>query len=345
MKLPAGEVEGFLRNPPGNLVAVLVYGPDSGLVKERMDRLALGVVDSLQDPFRVVDLDAGGLKKDPARLADEAQALSFTGGRRIVRIRQAGDAVAGLLEEFLGTARPGGAMVLVEGGDLASRSSLRKAFEGARNAAALACYGDDARGLPAVIREMLQGQGLSIAPDAVAYLAGNLGSDRQVTRRELEKLALYKGEGTVTLEDAEACVGDSAASSLDALINAAAGGRQDDLDRALVRVLAEGAAPVAILRVAGRHFQRLHQVRGMVDRGMAIDAAVQKLRPPVFFKAADALKAQARLWSAEAVARALDLLTEAEMDCKTTGMPDVAVCSRALMRLAQAAGAATRRGS
>jgi DNA polymerase-3 subunit delta len=32
----------------------------------------------------------------------------------------------------------------------------------------------------------------------------------------------------------------------------------------------------------------------------------------------------------------LSILLEAELDCKTTGMPDVAVCARALLRIAQA---------
>jgi DNA polymerase-3 subunit delta len=36
----------------------------------------------------------------------------------------------------------------------------------------------------------------------------------------------------------------------------------------------------------------------------------------------------------------LSILLEAELDCKTTGMPDRALCSRALLRIAQAARAA-----
>ena len=33
----------------------------------------------------------------------------------------------------------------------------------------------------------------------------------------------------------------------------------------------------------------------------------------------------------------LKILTEAELDCKTTGMPDQAICERALLRVAHAA--------
>ncbi len=71
---------------------MLVFGPDRGLVTERANRLAKSVVPDLTDPFRVSDLDEGTLDSDPARLADEAQALSMTGGRRVVRVRGAGNA-------------------------------------------------------------------------------------------------------------------------------------------------------------------------------------------------------------------------------------------------------------
>ena len=41
---------------------------------------------------------------------------------------------------------------------------------------------------------------------------GNLGSDRMVSRMELDKLALYAaGQSEITLEDAQAVIGDAAA--------------------------------------------------------------------------------------------------------------------------------------
>ncbi|MBT4488179.1 MAG: DNA polymerase III subunit delta, partial [Rhodospirillaceae bacterium] len=36
-------------------------------------------------------------------------------------------------------------------------------------------------------------------------------------------------------------------------------------------------------------------------------------------------------------AQALAILTEAELDCKTTGLPAEAICGRALIRIANAA--------
>ena len=60
---------------------------------------------------------------DPARLADEAAAISMMGGRRVVRVRGATNNLTDLLEGFLDDP-PGDALVVVEAGDIAKFSSL-----------------------------------------------------------------------------------------------------------------------------------------------------------------------------------------------------------------------------
>ena len=75
MKITGARIEAFLRNPDPKSVAVLVFGPDRGLVRERGATIARAVVDDPADPFRVVELSGGSLKSDPARLGDEAAAV------------------------------------------------------------------------------------------------------------------------------------------------------------------------------------------------------------------------------------------------------------------------------
>jgi DNA polymerase-3 subunit delta len=337
MKLAGNRIEGFLKAPDAAVKAVLVYGPDAGLVKERLDRLAKTVVSDLSDPFRTADINAGSLKDDPARLADEAAAIALTGGRRVVRVRDAGDATTAPLSGFL-THPMGDALVLVEGGELGPRSSLRKLFEGAENAVALPCYGDEGGGLEAVIHETLRAHGLTAEPDAVAWLADHLGGDRKLTRSELDKLALYMGgPGRVKLEDAAACIGDTAALSMDDLNMATAEGDHAAAQRVLDRLFHEGTSPTGVLRGLQRHFQRLHLCAGHMLKGRTAEQAVATLKPPPHFRLADRLKAQLQRWPAERLATALDLLVAAEIDCKSTGMPAEEITSRTVMQIARAA--------
>ncbi|MBX9635713.1 MAG: DNA polymerase III subunit delta [Magnetospirillum sp.] len=338
MKLTGAKAEAFLKAPDSSTRAVLVFGPDSGLVRERVVRLVKTVVADPSDPFRVAELTPAILKDDPARLADEAAAMAMTGGRRVVVVRDAGDTVSSLFQGFL-TNPMGDALVVVEGGDLGPRSSLRKLFEGADNGAALASYGDEGGSLQHVIQEELKAAGLAIEPDALAFLMDHLGGDRRLTRAELQKLALYMGgPGRVRLEDALACIGDTASLSMDDLSLATAEGDHATAQRVLDRLFREGTHAVGVLRALSRHFQRLHLAAGLMAQGKSADQAMGALKPPVIFKAADRFRRQLSRWPADRVGRALELLIEAEADCKTTGMPAEEICSRAVMQLARAAG-------
>jgi DNA polymerase-3 subunit delta len=326
LKIQPARAAQFLAAPPEVVRAVLFYGPDGGLVRERAEALTLQVAEDASDPFRVVEMSGQALGEDPARLADEAAAISFTGGRRVVRVRDAGERIVRIFQSFLEDApgdAPGDTMIVLEAGDLPARSSLRKLFEKHDLAAAVACYRDEGRDLERVIRQSLDEAGLTIEPDALSFLRTHLGGDRQISRRELEKVVLYKGKQTspVSLTDVEACVGNSSALALDDVVDAVGLGDLPRLTTALPRCLAEGSTAIAVLRAVAQHFQRLHMVAGRRAAGESLDDALKSLRPPLFWKRKEAFTAQLRLWSLEDLGLALGRLLTAERKSKTTGVP------------------------
>lgn len=338
-----GRADSFVAKPDPKMRAVLVYGPDSGLVRERLNGLTKAVAGSVDDPFRVIEISADSLRDDPARLRDEAAAMSFGGGRRVVRVRDAGDNLAGLFESF-DEDSVGDALVVVSAGDLSPRSKLRLAFEGAEHMGALPCYSDSADIVEGVAREMLRAAGLQIAPEALSWLVDHLGGDRELSRRELEKLILYKGgSGTVSEEDVLACIGDTAGFGVDDLVYALADGDQATMQRVYGRLVNEGTSPISILTMVSRHLMRLHETRGRMSEGRNADGAVAMLRPPVFFKFKSRFTSQANRWSETLLARGLEIVTEAELQAKSTDIPAEAVIERAFLQLAQVGRGAQRR--
>ncbi len=343
MKLPAQRVAAFLKSPDSGMRAALIYGPDAGLVRERADRLAAAICPDLNDAFRVAELESGSLAGDPAQLNDEAASLNLVGGRRLVRVRGGEDVIGGIFDRFFKALPPGDAFILVEAGDLGPRSSLRRAFESAKSAAAIACYLDGPQEIGELAREILGARNIQLRPEAMQYLAAHLGGDRQVSRRELEKLALYVGDGgKVGENEVTDAIGDSAELSIDEVTFAAAEGDAVQLERALNRAFGEGAQPVALLRAALRHFQRLHLAGSRLAAGAGEEDAL-KLRPPLFFKLVDRFKRQLRLWPPLRAESALEGLHEAEAQAKSTGLPAETVCRAVLMRLARVAAAARTR--
>jgi DNA polymerase-3 subunit delta len=335
MKLPAARVDGFLRRPDPEIRAILFYGPDAGLVRERADTVSRLICPDLHDAFRVAELTAAVITADPARLYDEAAQISLIGGRRVIRVRDAGDQLAQTFVRFL-AGSPGDALTVIEAGDLPGRSSLRRVFDDAPAGAAIGCYPDSARDLAGVIRDSLAAHRVSATRDAVDFLVEHLGNDRLVTRSELEKLSLYAGDGgRIELDDARAAIDDAAALALDDVVLAAADGDVAALDRALGRVFQEGEAPVSVVRAALRHLQRLHGLASRVAGGVSVDEAVRGARPPIFFKQQDNFRRQLSRWREPRLRRQLDALADAEAQMKTTGLPAETICRAALMDLAR----------
>lgn len=332
MKIPARQIDAFVKSPDKAVRAVLVYGPDSGLMKERAQAIGRSVVADLNDPFNVSALSGPQLVDDPARLNDEAFAMSMMGGDRLIRIEDASDKLAPQLKAYLQNPNPQ-ALIVLEGDDLGPRSALRKLCEEAQNAAAVPCYVEDERDMQRFIQDTLQAQNLRIERDAAQWLAANITGNRQRARSEVEKLAVYKGadSSAITLKDAMESCGSAGAQNLDDLVYAVAGRQSDRAMAVYELLLEEGVNFIVVLRALQNHFRRLHLTKSLMEDGQSADAAVKSLRPPVFFKYEQPFRAQAQSWSLGAVSRVLEKLNELEAQCKQTGAPTDTLCAQAVL--------------
>ena len=325
MKLDAGRAESFLKNP-GATSLVLIHGPDAGLVAERGLGLARAAIGDTNDPFRFAELQA----PEPAALLEEATAASLTGGRRVVRVREAGDALAKPAEALL--QRPPAALVILEAGELTPRSKLRALIEKHPAAAAIACYGIDAARLPRAVADRLSAAGKTIDTEAAAWVARNIPGEAAPLAQAVELLTLYAGTATnLTLADVMAALPDGGDTSMQVAVDAVLVGDAAGADRALTLAYEEGVAPVGILRVLLGELMRL---RLAAAAGLPAAEAVAALRPPVFFKRTPLVVRALSLWSTAALTEAIRLALAAEAACKTTHIPDQAFCRQTLLGLA-----------
>ena len=329
MKLEPRRVEAFLRDP-GSARAVLLYGDDAGLIRERGTALVRLVAGSLDDPFRVVELERDGF----SALGAEMASLSMTGGRRVVRVREANDALAAPVGAVLAGSAPG--FLVLEGASLAARSKLRALLERAPDAVTIGCYPQEGRALLPVIRETLAAMQVTVDDEAAEWLAGQLGADRGVTRSEIEKLATYAGQGgRVDIAAARLCVGDLSGLQLEDALFAATAGDVAGADRALELALAEGGTPVGVLRAALGHIHRLARARAAMAGGASAADVAREVRPPLFFRRQTAFIQALGRWNPAALAWAAARVAEAERSCKRTGLPAETICRNAVIGLAQ----------
>lgn len=342
-------IDAFLARRDKTVAAVLFYGPDLGLVRERADKIAAFVAPDSKDPFNYLELQDGDLKGEPSRLSDELCALSLMGGERVIRIRTNGEgaaeaariAVDGLDKGHL----KANGVLIVEAGDLAKSSGLRKAFEASKTAVALPCYADAPADIRALAQEAARAENLRFDEDALSLLVSFLGEDRGLSRAEIDKLILYKGPAsvrqgpaTITLDDVRASLVDTISDAASEAAAAAADGSAERLGRALHRLLGAGSSPIGTLRLAQREMTRLRAAQAMIAEGASPETAMGRLRPPVFFMEKRAFEARLRRWPLARIDAALDALLDAETGAKSTGLPDLEIAERALFKIALMAG-------
>jgi DNA polymerase-3 subunit delta len=335
MKLGWKDIDAFVKKPNPKARAILVYGPDDGLVKERALTMAKASVTDINDPFNVALLNGDILSEDPARLSDEANAMSLMGGARLVRVEGVSDKHTTIFKDYLASPSVEN-LIILEAGELGTKSTLRALFEKSESAAAVPCYVDDERGVANLIRQTLSENGYTIQADAVTWLSGNIAGDRLRVRMEIDKLMIYMGSQSknVTLDDAQAACGEAGDQSLDDLIYAVGNGKIDAALRSYNKLIEEGVAVVTILRSLQGHYRRLHYTKSLMKSGLDMDEAMKKLQPAVFFKVADSFKAQLRKWPEGKLLNIMQRLSSVEAQTKQTGTPVETLCSQVILSLA-----------
>ncbi len=335
MKLDAGRVDAFLKAPSAALV--LLHGPDAGLVAERGLALARSVEGALHDPFRFAELS----NPSPDALLAEASAASLTGGKRVVRVRDAHEPLVKSLENL--TKTPPDALVILEAGELTAKSKLRALAEKSAAMASIACYAIDQARLPQVITARLRAQGVAIDQDAAAWAAQNLSGEEGPLGQALEVLVLYAGaEKALSLADVSSILADGGDTSMNDAIDAALTGDPAGTDKALTLAYEEGASPVGLIRVLLSELSRLRVAAGAMAEGVSAQEAMAGMRPPVFFKRQPVVQKMLRLWPLKAVDQALAAALAAETACKTTHIPEYDYCRQTMLALATRARSAAR---
>jgi DNA polymerase-3 subunit delta len=333
----SGEADRFVSQPPADTKLFLVYGSDSGLVRERASKLLRALVDDPADPFQLVELEGDELAGDPLRLADEANTIPLFGGRRAVHVGLGSKNILPALEPLLSAAAE--TAVLIEAGALKRDHALRKLFEKERSAAAIECSPDNAADVQRLINEELKAAGLSLDDDARETLVALLGEDRLSTRSEIGKLVLAAhGRKRITLEDVETLVCDASTTAHDDAVLQAFSGEIDALPGAFERLMATGGEPSVILAAALRYAVALHRARLAIDSGQSPDQAMGLvMRSGIGFGRRVLIEKHLRSWSRERLLRAIRALADLIGRTRREQRLGPAIAERALLSIAEGA--------
>jgi DNA polymerase-3 subunit delta len=330
--IKAADVDAFVGRPDPARPVVLVFGPDAGLVSERVNAIVKASVADVNDPFALARIEGDELAGDPSRLVEEALTIPLFGGRRAVWVKAGRSNIATAVEAALGAASAD-CRIVIEAGDLRRNAPLRVLCERAKNAVALPCYADSERDRQRLIDDEMRAAGLAVAPDARALLVSLLGGDRAASRSELRKLALYARDNKqVGVEDVVAVVSDASALALEDIVDAAFAGKPTDLETQLAKARTAGSAAGSILFNAQRQLAQLHKWRTSIEDGARF--SLDAVQPPLHFRRRALVEAALKAWTAARLVTVMAELAAAVLDSRRKPMLADTIAERALLAIA-----------
>ena len=340
-ELKAYQVDAFLQSQPTAPGIYLIYGSDAGLVHERSILLCnsqFGNTGNNQTLHGdVIVLEMNELEAEPSILAVKALTKSMFAETPVIRIRNASKNILPILTELL--TQPFEAVIVVETGSLTKRDKLRVLIEEAPNGWTLPSFADDDRSLAKVIKAAFEKEQILISPDAIAHLCTILGNDREITRRELEKLINFASQSKeLSLADVHALCDDNAMVALDTLVDAIGVGNAALLEASLNRSFSAGLDAQLLLNASARHFHFLRTVRQKIDNGSNAARALENTYPKPHFSRKQQISNQVQRWSAPALKRASKRIFDATLESREQRLLGETLTRRALLAICLAAG-------
>ena len=144
---------------------------------------------------------------------------------------------------------------------------------------------------------------MRIAADARAVLMSLLGGDRQASRNELRKLALYAhGKGEIALDDVMTVVSDASELKLDPIVDGAFAGKPEVVESEFAKAMVAGTYPGVIISAAQRQAAWLHKSALAVAEGTPVSTLLESGYPRLHFSRKAAVEIALRNFSAARLA-------------------------------------------
>ena len=259
-----------------------------------------------------IEFSGSELRKDPARLADEARSVSLFGDKRLIQIRCTGDEIYDSVEALVASPVAGWPVLIVAAG-ATDKSRVAKLLADRPDALVAMFYAPDVRSVAQVVRTMADGLGVRLNDELAERIARNAALDARMARSEVEKLALYldaspQAPRTADVQALDAIGAVNEDDGLMPLVNVALSGESGRLAGEIARMRELGLNPVGILLMAERRAAQLAQLSGKLDKRGDINALLEQER--VFFRDKADIAIQMRRWRGRKLERLLAKLAD-----------------------------------
>lgn len=309
----------------------VLYGKEQFFINETKQLLVKNVLDGETD----FNLSTYDLEETPIEVAiEDAETLPFMGEKRLIfldnpyfltseKTKEKVEHNLKRLEEYIIEPSPYSVIVFsCPYEKLDERKKITKELK--RKGVVLEAKKLNERDLKVWLKKRAKMQGVSIHDDALEHMIALAGDHLFLLISELDKLALYAGEGQVIdMEMVQLLVSRTLEQNIFDLVDNIIDRKIEEALRIYYDLLKQNEEPIKILSIIAGQFRLIYQVKELMKRGYGQQqiAKILKVHPYRVKVAAG----QGKKFSDKELVRVMDILADADYQSKSGGNKELLI--------------------
>lgn len=291
-----------------NLNSVLFYGENLGLKNDLKSKIK-----DLSKKALIINLNQEEILANENKFFQELFNKSLFEDTKIFFIDQANDKILEIIKKIEKKENTPKIFLFAE--LLDKKSKLRSYFEKSKNFGIVPCYADNDISLKKIILDKLNGY-TGLSNQNLNLIIENCGLNRTKLKNELSKIVTFFENKVIETNKLEILLNLKINDSFDLLKDQALIGDKTKTNKLISDTILEKEKNIFYLNVINQRLTKLFEVTEIAKDGN-LDDAMNKIKPPVFWKDKALFKLQAQKWSGNKLKKMMNETYKIELKIKS----------------------------
>lgn len=197
---------------------------------------------------------------------------------------------------------------------LDKKSKLRNYFEKSKNLGVVACYNDNEIGIKKIIMEKLNGYN-GLTPENINLLISNSNLDRIRLNNELDKIKSYFINKKILKSELNILLNLDENEDFNELKDAALSGDEKKTNKLLSETIIDSDKIIYYITLINQRLSKINEIISVSEQ--SVETAIDKIKPPIFWKDKPKLKEQSNKWNSEKIKTILGETFDLELKIKS----------------------------
>ena len=290
----------------------LVYGENLGLKDDIKNAVKIHF-----KGYEQISFNQDEIIKNNKLLNEQIYNVSLFSKKKIIFLNEISDKIRDLLIEFI--EKPNlDVKIFLFAQNLEKKSLIRRLFEKEKKLGIVACYQDNERTLADYIRKKLEGYN-GLTQQIVNFIINNSGLDRKTISNEIDKIKSLFLDKKIKIEKLPELLNNNNNLDFNDVRDSCFEGNREKLNNNLSNVIFQNENSYFYLSVLITRIEKLIKLNEELKIEKSLERAIDKIKPPIFWKDKPIFLKQIRIWNKKKLIDAKKMLFDTEINIKKNG--------------------------